>query len=829
MLNTETKRRIDAARDILVGKVPDPKSQIEQITLALIYKFMDDMDREAVEKFKGKAKFFTGEWAKYSWRNIFDPKIGGHELIKLYGEALENMNTNPGIPDLFKDIFKNAYLPYRNPETLKLFLKTINEFSYGHSEELGNAYEYLLSVLGTQGDAGQFRTPRHIIEFIVACLDPQKQETICDPACGTAGFLLSAYKHILRNNGKDNPGDKLTPDERKMLADNLTGYDIDPNMERFALVNMFLHGFVTPRILEYDTLTSEDRWLDYFDVIMANPPFMTPKGGIRPHRRFSIQANKSEVLFTDYIAEHLNPNGRAGVIVPNGIIATTQTAYKGLRKMLVESYLVAVVSLPAGVFNPYSGVKTSILLMDKKLSKKTDEILFLKVENDGYDLGAQRREIEKNDLTVALRLFSEFKQATQNGISFKLEENSIGFLVDKKKILENRDVNLSGDRYTTTDILSYKYDFEKLGNVCKVINGKAYKQEELLDKGKYRVLRVGNFFTNNSWYYSDLELPEDKYCDNGDLLYAWSASFGPKIWRGEKVIYHYHIWKMIPDESKILKDFLYLILFAETKNMKAEGGRGSTMIHLTKEGIEEREIPTPPLSVQHEIVAEIEGYQKIIDGARKVVENYKPQIKIKPEWEMVELGELSTLISSGATPKGGKEVYQESGVLFIRSQNILWGETDFSDAVFITNETYQKMKRSQVKIYDVFLNITGASIGRSAVMKENIEANVNQHVVIIRTIKEKLNPLFLSTLINSPYIQNTIFKEQTGAARLAINYQQIKEFKIPLPTIEEQLSIVKAITEEIQIIEANKKLILLYEQKIKVRIAEVWGKDSLKP
>ena len=133
-------------------------------------------------------------------------------------------------------------------------------------------------------------------------------------------------------------------------------------------------------------------------MILANPPFMSPKGGIKPHNRFSVQAKRSEVLFVDYMAEHLTPTGRAGIIVPEGIIFQSQTAYTELRKMLVENSLVAVVSLPAGVFNPYSGVKTSILILDKSLAKEADTIAFFKVENDGFGLGAQRREIEKNDL-----------------------------------------------------------------------------------------------------------------------------------------------------------------------------------------------------------------------------------------------------------------------------------------------------------------------------------------------------------------------------------------------------------------------------------------------
>src|SRR3954451_22094188 len=162
-------------------------------------------------------------------------------------------------------------------------------------------------------------------------------------------------------------------------------------MVRLSLVNMYLHGFTDPHIYEYDALTSQERWNEMADVILANPPFMSPKGGIKPHNRFSVPSKRSEVLFVDYMAEHLTPGsgsggGRAGIIVPEGIIFQSQTAYKTLRKMLVEQYLVAVVSLPAGIFNPYAGVKTSILILDKSLAKQSDTVGFFKVENDGFGL-----------------------------------------------------------------------------------------------------------------------------------------------------------------------------------------------------------------------------------------------------------------------------------------------------------------------------------------------------------------------------------------------------------------------------------------------------------
>jgi type I restriction enzyme M protein len=467
MLDTYTKRRIDTARDILVGKVPDPKSQVEQITIALIYKFMDDMDAEA-EELGGKRKFFTKAFARYGWAKLMRSGLGGHELLGRYAEGITKMPQNPGIPLLFRDIFKNAYLPYRDPETLKSFLKVIDEFTYDHSERLGDAYEYLLSVLGSQGDAGQFRTPRHIIDFIIAIIDPKKNQTVLDPACGTAGFLISSYKHILRANTDSKGNSRLTPDEKGRLAKNFKGYDISPDMVRLSLVNLYLHGFTDPHIYEYDTLTQEERWNEYADVILANPPFMSPKGGIKPHKRFSIQAKRSEVLFVDYMAEHLTPTGRAGIIVPEGIIFQSQTAYKQLRQMLVENSLVAVVSLPAGVFNPYSGVKTAILILDKSLARQSDTIAFFKIENDGFGLGAQRRVIDKNDLPLVKTELDAYLQALRSQQPTVCLRPSLGLIVPKEKIAANGDYSLSRERYSQGELRSALFPYVPLGEVAVV-------------------------------------------------------------------------------------------------------------------------------------------------------------------------------------------------------------------------------------------------------------------------------------------------------------------------------------------------------------------------
>ena len=815
MLDNETKRRIDTARDILVGKVPDPKSQVEQITVAMIYKFMDDMDLESIE-LGGEPSFFTGEYKKYAWRELFNPAIGGNERLMLYSEAIVQMNLNPNLPQLFRDIFKNAYLPYRDPETLTMFLKIINDFKYDHSERLGDAFEYLLSVLGSQGDAGQFRTPRHIIDFMAAVIQPQKQERIGDPACGTAGFLIASYKHILEQNKG-----QLTPNERITLSKNLIGYDISPDMVRLSLVNLYLHGFRTPNVFEYDTLTSQDRWSDYFDVILANPPFMSPKGGITPHSRFGVKSNRSEVLFVDYIAEHLKPEGRAAVIVPEGVIFQSGTAYKALRRFLVENkYLYAVVSLPAGIFQPYSGVKTSILLMDKALARKTDNILFVKISGDGFDLGAQRRANTNSDLPDALKLLNDYKIALNEKQSFETD-SPLAVLVSKEKIGENGDYNLSPDRYKVVDTEGVS-DFEmvKLGDVCQLLNGRAYNQDELLDdSSKIPVLRVGNFFTNRSWYYSDLELEENKYCDTGDLLYAWSASFGPKIWDGGKVIYHYHIWKIIVNEQKILKEYLYNILLADAENIKSDT-KGGTMQHLTKGGMEQREIPLPPLSIQREIVNKIESYQRIIDGAKQVVKNYKPMIEVEADWEMVTLGEV-VKITSGGTPSREKEEYWNGEIPWVKTGQINFNLITEAEE-FITQKGMENSATKMIPKGTILMAMYGQGVTRGKVAILGIDAAINQACAAIMPNFEKINQKYLFYLLQTKYEFLREISDARGGNQSNLNAQVIKEIQIPLPPLSIQAEIVAQIEREQSLVNANKELIQLMEGKIQATIGRVW-------
>lgn len=612
MLDTTTKKRINDCRDILVGKLPDPKGQIEQITIGLIYKFMDDMDKESIE-LGGNAKFFSGEFKKYSWDSLFDARVTASDMLNLYSEAIENMEKNPNIPQLFRDIFNNAYLPYRDPETLKMFLKTIGEFEYTHSEKLGDAFEYLLSIMGSQGDAGQFRTPRHIIDFLVEIVAPSKTDTILDPSCGTAGFLISAFKYIKQKNNN-----ALTPEQRKKLIQNFVGYDISPDMVRLSLVNLYLHGFSEPHIFEYDTLTSEERWNENFDVVLANPPFMTPKGGIRPHKKFSIQANKSEILFLDYILEHLTGTKKAGIIIPEGVLHNNYASYKSIREKLIkENLLYAVVELPHGVFKPYASVKTHILFVDKDIAKLKKEILFVQVENDGFTQTGARKPIKQNDLGEAKKLIETFKSTN------KIESKLVKFnTVDKTEILNDKCLSLVGRRYKAIHYAnSSNYPTRKLDKkLIKVFKGTSGAQSTV--EGDYRfVVTAENFRTSKDYAFDCKAICVPIVSSTGHghasvrrLHYIEGKFALANIMCGIEVL----------DESILLPKYLYFILSAMKEEILASLMTGTSNVSLDKDDIYDIEIPCPSIAIQQKIIqSQLNTENEIFEMKKKIKANLK--------------------------------------------------------------------------------------------------------------------------------------------------------------------------------------------------------------
>ena len=626
MLDSVTKKRIDDLRDILVAKTPSPQSQVEQITTGLIYKFMYDMDTDAIAM-GGVPSFFIGDFEKYSWNNLFDPKLSGAEKVELYGDAIEKMYNNPSAPELFREIFKNSYLPFKDSKILNMFLKEIDEFHYSDSETLGDAYEYLVSFLGSQGDAGQFRTPRHIIDFIVDLVSPQKDETILDPASGTAGFLVSSYKHILTQNTEIKFGDRLSAAERKALGENIVGYELDPTFVKIALVNLHLHQFSNPKIFEYDTLSSDDRWNDYFDVILANPPFMTPKGGIQPHSKFGVQSKKAEVLFVDYILSHLKPDGRAGIVVPEGIIFNPDSAFKSIRKKLLSDGLIGVISLPAGVFNPYSDNKTSILVIDKKIAKDSEELFFAKVESDGYSLGKNRKKQGCSDLPNILNSIQNFLYNKGGATDENLD------VVRKDKILAHKNYSLVVGNYVLSTVGNTSA-LVKVGEIAEV-NALSCDPKKLFPDGSFTYIDIGSVQNGIGKVSLDNIVKSDQAPSRAKRLARYGDTLVSTVRPNLKgfayvdfdttdVIVSTGFLVLTPNSEKVLPEYLYHCITSDhcVGQMIAKMDRGNYP-SINQSDIKEILIPLISLDEQQSLLEEITKNNLQIDEHEESIESLR--------------------------------------------------------------------------------------------------------------------------------------------------------------------------------------------------------------
>jgi type I restriction enzyme M protein len=969
MLSKETKKKIDAARDILVGQLPLPSDQVELITIALIYKFMDDQDEELRQLGFDEA-FFSGDLKTYSWQRLMSNEIDAEERVNIFIKGIEEIQKAAHIPQLFREIFKNTFLKFRDGRTLHLFLGVINGFNYDHSEELGNAFEYLLMSMGAQGENGQFRTPRNIIDFIAEVVDPDKGDSILDPACGTGGFLLSAYKHILRKytsgmehyritlNNEDiegipvNWGDKLTSQDLQQLGTSIEGYDITPLMTRLARVNLFLHQFKSPRIHEYDTLTSEGRWKDKYDCILANPPFMTPKGGVTLHSKFRIRASKAEVLFSDYILEHLTPDGMAGFIVPEGIIFQNSGDYVELRKWLVNGAgLWAVVSLPAHVFQPYSGVKTSILFIDRKVARGRDEIILVKVENDGYTLNTNRAATARNDLPEALNLltigkksldelrvyleqnsgkqdlpqtlikprkeferldaykaqsaaFSLIKKQYEKCRALEEEIKALTLLKDKKPAeVEKMRVRLQTalnkqaaeffkiadvkyDKVTTSiqeffdtrmkeAVIAYGADREQTGNLLPHLREYLDEQREYsLSFDKYtggngpavnslcEMLTLGDVCEINprksvlNGFSGDTDvsfvpmqdlkannisfMPKEKrklgdvlkgsytFFQNNDVLLAkvtpcfenGKAGLATNLTQG--IGFGSSEYYVLRASEKILPAMIYHFvtspIFRDYATPKMTGTGG--LQRVPKNAVSEFQIPLPPLEIQKQIIAEIEAYQKVVDGCNLIIQNYKPAFDINVDWPVVKLHTLCETITDGdhmPPPKSDK------GIPFVTISNIKAGYgIDFSNTYFVSEEYYDGLKaHRKPKEGDILYTVTG-SFGIPVLIDFDRPFCFQRHIGLIRPASS-VNNSYLYFYLQTPDALAQAIKTATGVAQKTVALSSLRNFSIPLPPLETQQKIVAELEQDLAAVAGAKRLKAKMEAKIRATIGRVWG------
>ena len=600
-------------------------------------------------------------------------------------------------------------------------------------------------------------------------------------------------------------------------------------MVRLSLVNMYLHGFVDPHIVEYDTLTSEDRWNDFADVILANPPFMSPKGGIRPHNRFSVQSKRSEVLFVDYMAEHLNPAGRAGIIVPEGIIFQSQKAHTQLRKMLVEDYLVAVVSLPGGVFKPYSGVKTSILILDRALARKTDRIAFFKVENDGFDLGDQRRPISENDLPQVQAELTEYLRQLRSGEHVGGFEPAQGLVVAKEKVAADGDYNLSGERYREVINPESSYTLVPARNFYRK-NVKSL-DPRLTPEDNFELWSIPAFDKGNPEFLMGAEIgSQKKVVYPGDVLLSRIIPHIRRAWVvQESRDKHCQVasteWIIFSSEQ-VVPGFLQRVLISDTFHlqfMQTITGVGGSLSRTNPKAVGNIQIPLPPLEVQKEIVAEIEGYQRVIDGARAVVDNYRPQIAIDPEWPDVEVGDISN-VERGASPRPIRDFITDApdGVNWIKIGDLDAG-TKYIDSTKERITPDGAAKSRPVDPGDLLLS-NSMSYGRPCIVR--IDGCIHDGWLLIKERSAIVNKDFLCEILGSEMAYKQFKRMATGGVVNNLNSEIVRRTRVPLPPLDVQVSMVAEIKAEQTLVNANRELITRFEQKIQDTIGRVWGEAN---
>jgi len=486
MITGELKSKVDRIWDTMwSGGISNPLSVIEQLTYLLFIKRLDELHtlRERKAAHAGKPiedPVFTDAQDNLRWsrfketapEQMFETvRDGVFPFIKTLGQ---NGNRQTGNGSTYTHHMKDALFMMPTARVLANVVDQLDGIDMADSDTKGDLYEYMLGKIATAGQNGQFRTPRHIIKLMVEMTAPTPKDIICDPACGTAGFLIAASEHLV-----DHHSDIIYRDataRRRFNEGTFHGYDFDSTMLRIGSMNMLLHGVENPDIRYKDSLAQSDEDdAEKYSLILANPPFagsLDYESTARDLQR-TVKTKKTELLFVTLFLRLLQIGGRAAVIVPDGVLFGSSKAHKTLRKILIEDQkLDAIISMPSGVFKPYAGVSTAILLFTKTNSGGTDNVWFYDMQADGYSLDDKRSpQPEKSDCADILARWQNRDAEKERA------RTDQSFLVPKSEIAEN-DYDLSINRYKEVVYEAVEYD------PPKVILERLAELEEEIAKGR---------------------------------------------------------------------------------------------------------------------------------------------------------------------------------------------------------------------------------------------------------------------------------------------------------------------------------------------------------
>ena len=686
------------------------------------------------------------------------------------------------------NIFSNMKI--QNPETVKEIISRLDtlQLSSIDTDIKGDAFEYFLQqATATSNDLGEYFTPRHIVKTIVNLADPKFKETIYDPFCGTGGFLTEAFNHI-----KDNTIIETPEDKKQLTEKTIYGGEITTNA-RLAKMNMILHGDGHNGVEKIDSLANPRP--NQYDIVITNMPFSQKivkeiydkelKKTVKKTQYTDLYYNglgkkSGDAVCILHCFNALKEGGRMALVVPEGVLFKKELA--DLRKFLMDhSKLEAVISLPQGVFSPYTGVKTNILYFTNcKTAQTKDKVWFFNIKNDGFTLDNHRKPIKENDLKHIG--YTNFNKKTNEE-----ELKNIGFLEVSLDEIKKNNYDLSVNKYLKEEEVSSEWDMVELGEIINYEQPTKYIVDDTLYNDNYKtpVLTAGQTFilgyTNEEKNIFQDNLPIIIFDDfTTDTKYV---DFSFKVKSSAMKLLHIN-------KTKANVKYIYHIL--QNINFNHSTHKRYWISEYSK-----IKIPLPSLDIQNKIVEEIDEYQKIINGCKEVTENWKPKFEIKEEWEKVEFEK--TIKKIKYTEEVQKTDFLNSGKFPIidQSSKFISGYWDNEKNLYkITRPVIIFGDHTRIFKYIDFDFIIGAD-----------------GIKILEPI-ELFNPKFYYYILKNIEIKNL------GYSR---HYKILKDLKIPLPSLAEQEEIVEAIQEQEVYIDGCKKLIEIYEEKIKNVMNKVIG------
>lgn len=690
------------------------------------------------------------------------------------------------------------------------------------SDVKGDAFEYFLKAsTSSKNDLGEYFTPRHIVKTMVRLVNPQIGEKVYDPFCGTGGFLIESFRYIYNNM----PRNAAT---EKMLRENTIFGNEITNTARITKMNMILAGDGHSGINMQDSLANpidgkeilkDEKGNDYtkgFDVVLANMPYSqkTKHGSL-----YDLPSANGDSICVQHCMKaisSLSENGRMAIVVPEGFLFRKDLA-KTREYLLNNSELQSIISLPQGVFLPYTGVKTNILFATKinqkiPASQKRKNYWYFDVKSDGYTLDNHRRKL---DSPSDLIKYEEYRKLDNDQANEML---NVGFeTVPIDKVCENSFV-LVGSRYRERIIDNSKHKHVYLKDVCEIIAGQSPDSEN------YNTIKNGLPFYQGNANFGDVYIKPPtmwttqitKEAIENDVLLSVRAPVGAVNICTNNICIGRGIMALRCREEVSYK-YLFQILKALEGELK-KLSLGSTFEAVTKKDIEDFLIPLPPLYIQQHIADELENYQRIINHAQGIISNYKPSFQIQPEWDTFELGSVCD-VRDGThdSPQ-----YVSNGYPLITSKNVRFDGINFDDINYISENDFNNInKRSKVDIGDIIMPMIG-TIGNPVIVNTDRQFAIKNVALIKFTNKDILNK-YVQLCLSGKHFVDYVMSVKRGNTQSFISLADIRTYKIPIPSIEIQKEIISQVEAEKALIEPSKQLIEIFTKKIQDKINEIFG------